>query len=102
AAATSAAGVEYLAVYFDAGSHTRPHTHSTDQVLFFVQGSGFVWVGGEERHPVEEGGVVAIPADVVHMHGATDDAPICHIAVKAPGSTDWSPQVPDDWQHFTL
>ena len=62
--------LEYFAVYFDAGAHTRPHTHSTDQVLCFVRGSGFVWIAGEERQPVETRGVVVIPAGVLHMHGA--------------------------------
>jgi quercetin dioxygenase-like cupin family protein len=93
--------LDYLAVHFDAGAHTRPHTHATDQVLCFVRGSGFVWRAGEERQRVEQGNVVVVPAGVVHMHGATEDEPICHLAVRAPGPTDWSPQVPDDWRQFT-
>jgi quercetin dioxygenase-like cupin family protein len=101
AAAGGTAELEYLAVHFDAGAHTRPHSHSTDQVLCFVQGSGFVWLAGEERQLVEEGNVVVIPAGVVHMHGATGAAPICHLAVRAPGPTDWSPPVPDEWRTFT-
>lgn len=92
--------LEYLAVHFDAGAHTRPHSHSTDQVLCFVQGSGFVWLAGEERQLVEEGNVVVIPAGVLHMHGATEAAPICHLAVRAPGPTDWGPPVPDEWRRF--
>jgi quercetin dioxygenase-like cupin family protein len=94
--------LEYFAVYFDAGAHTRPHTHSTDQVLCFVRGSGFIWLAGEERQLVEKRGVVVIPAGVLHMHGATDAEPICHLATRAPGPTDWSPPVPDDWRRFTL
>jgi quercetin dioxygenase-like cupin family protein len=93
--------LEYLAVYFDAGAHTRPHSHSTDQVLCFVRGSGFVWIADEEMQRVEQRGVVVVPAGVVHMHGATEDEPICHLAVRAPGPTDWSPPVPEAWQPFT-
>ena len=93
--------LEYLAVYFDAGAHTRPHSHSTDQVLCFMRGSGFVWIAGEEMQHVEQRGVVVVPAGVVHMHGATEDEPICHLAVRAPGPTDWSPPVPEGWQAFT-
>jgi len=100
----SAAGgtdeVEYFAVYFDAGAHTRPHTHATDQVLLYLSGTGFVWVAGEDRQLVAPGTVVAVPAGVVHMHGATDDEPICHIAVRAPGPADWNPPVPDDWRQY--
>lgn len=100
AAAGGTSELEYLAVYFDAGAHTRPHTHSSDQVLCFVRGSGFVWIAGQERQHVEKRGVVVIPAGVVHMHGATGDEPICHLAVRARGPTDWSPPVPDEWQQY--
>jgi len=102
AAAGGSTELDYLAVYFDAGAHTRPHTHETDQVLCFVRGSGFVWIAGEERQPVETHGVVVIPAGVLHMHGATEDEPICHLAVRMPGPTDWSPPVPDEWRRFAL
>ena len=100
AADPGADGLEYFAVHFDAGAHTRPHTHATDQVLCFVRGSGFVWIAGEERQLVEEGSIVAVPAGVLHMHGATDDEAICHLAVRAPGPTDWSPPVPDEWRQY--
>ena len=92
--------VELLAVFFDAGAHTRPHTHPSEQMLFFVRGSGFVQFPGEERQRVEEGGVVVVPAGVVHMHGATEDEAICHIALRAAdGPTDWAPaDVPDEWR----
>ena len=100
AAAGGTDEIDYLAVYFDAGAHTRPHTHSTDQVLCFVRGNGFIWIAGEERRIVEKRGVVVVPAGVVHMHGAADDEPICHLAVRAPGPTDWNPPVPDEWRQF--
>ena len=100
AAASGAAGLELLAVFFDAGSRTRPHVHATDQVLYFVRGGGFVAFPGEEEQRVEEGGIVAIPAGVLHMHGAGEGAPVCHIALRAPGETDWHPPVPDEWRHF--
>jgi quercetin dioxygenase-like cupin family protein len=100
AAAGATSELEYLAVYFDAGAHTRPHTHETDQVLCFVRGTGFVWVAGEERRSVETRSVVVVPAGVLHMHGATETEPVCHLAVRAPGPTDWSPPVPDEWQQY--
>src|SRR5687768_5484008 len=98
AAAGGSTELEYFAVYFNAGAHTRPHTHATDQVLCFVRGTGFLWVAGEERQTVETRGVVVIPAGILHMHGASETEPICHLAVRAPGSTDWNPPVPDEWQ----
>jgi quercetin dioxygenase-like cupin family protein len=100
AAAGGSAELEYLAVFFDAGSRTRPHIHPTDQVLYFVRGSGFVVFPGEDDQRVEEGGVVVVAAGLLHMHGATGDEPICHVAVRAPGPTDWAPAVPDEWRRF--
>jgi len=94
--------LELLAVYFDAGAHTRPHKHPSEQVLHFVRGSGFVVLAGEERQQVPEGGIVVVPGGVVHMHGATENEAICHIALRAAdGLTDWAPQdVPEDWRRY--
>jgi quercetin dioxygenase-like cupin family protein len=94
--------LELLAVYFDAGVHTRPHTHPSEQVLYFVSGSGFVWFPREERQRVPEGGIVVVPGGIVHMHGATEDEAVCHIALRAAdGPTDWKPAgVPEDWQQY--
>jgi quercetin dioxygenase-like cupin family protein len=101
ARAAGAGGIDLFAVFFDAGAHTLPHVHETDQVLVFVGGSGFVWFPDENRQRVEEGGIVAIPAGALHMHGATEDEPVCHFALRAAGPTDWNPPVPDDWRRFT-
>ena len=92
--------LELLAVHFDTGAHTRPHTHPSEQVLFFARGSGFVWLAGGERQPVDEGGIVVVPGGIVHMHGATEDGPIVHIALRAAdGPTNWAPaDVPEDWR----
>ncbi len=102
AAVGGASGLELLAVFFDAGARTRPHIHPTDQVLYFVRGSGFVVFPGEEEQRVEEGGIVVVPAGLLHMHGATDAEPVCHVALRAPGRTDWEPPVPDEWRRFTV
>jgi quercetin dioxygenase-like cupin family protein len=92
--------LELLAVYFDAGAHTRPHTHPSQQVLHVVKGNGFVQLAGEDRQRIPEGSIVVIPPGVVHMHGATDEEPICHLAFRAAdGPTDWAPaDVPEDWR----
>ena len=70
-------------------------------MLCFVRGTGFVWVAGEERQLVDEHGVVVVPAGIVHMHGATESEPICHLAVRAPAPSHWHPPVPDEWRQFT-
>ena len=92
--------VELLAVFFEAGAHTRPHTHPSEQMLYFARGSGFVQFAGEERQHVAQGGIVVIPGGVLHMHGATEGEAICHVALRAAdGPTDWAPEdVPDEWR----
>ena len=101
-AAAGMTKLELLAVHFDAGAHTRPHTHPSEQVLHVVRGNGFVWIAGEERQRIPEGSIVVIPGGVVHMHGATEEEPICHLAFRAAdGPTDWAPaDVPEDWQQY--
>ena len=94
--------IEMLAVFFDAGAHTRPHTHPSEQVLHVVRGSAFVQLAGEERQRIAEGSIVVIPGGVVHMNGATDEEPVCHIALRAAdGPTNWAPEdVPEEWRHL--
>jgi quercetin dioxygenase-like cupin family protein len=99
-AQSGAGGLDFFAVHFDAGAHTRPHIHSTDQFLYFVRGSGFVVFPDEERQIVPESGMVVVPARLLHMHGATENGAVCHLAIRAEGPTDWAPQVPEDWQRF--
>ena len=41
-----------------------------------------------------------VPAGTLHMHGATDDGPICQLSLLAPGPTDWDPPVPDEWRQY--
>ena len=93
------AGVEVLAVYFGAGARTRPHVHQTEQLLYFVRGSGFVVFPGHDEQIVEEGSVVIVPACELHMHGA-NARPTCHLAAKLPSKTNWKPHVPSDWRQF--
>jgi quercetin dioxygenase-like cupin family protein len=97
--ATGATSVEALIVHFPAGARTRPHTHPGEQILHFVRGSGFVHLAGEDEQRVPEGGVVIVPAGVVHMHGATGDGPVVHVAIRAAnGATNWRPDgVPGEW-----
>ena len=101
ARSAGATNIEALAVFFDAGARTRPHVHPTDQLLHFVRGSGFVVFPGEEEQRIGEGEIAIVRAGLLHMHGATDAEPICHIALRAPGPTDWEPPVPDGWRRFT-
>jgi quercetin dioxygenase-like cupin family protein len=88
---------ELIAVFFDAGARTRPHTHDGAQVLHVVSGRCLV-VTEQERRVAGPGELVIIPEGVWHWHGATRDGPACHISIKLPGRTHWD--APErDWAH---
>jgi quercetin dioxygenase-like cupin family protein len=80
--------LEVLAVFFDAGARTRPHTHPTDQELHVIEGHGVV-ATETERLLVGPGDIVIVPAGVWHWHGATPESAMCHISSKPRGATEW-------------
>ena len=80
--------VGLTAVFFAAGARTRPHIHSDEQVLYFVEGRGIVATESETRHTAV-GDIVAVPAETWHWHGAAPDAAACHISIKRLGPTNW-------------
>jgi quercetin dioxygenase-like cupin family protein len=85
----TAVGIELIAVFFEAGSRTRPHAHEADQVLQVVEGEGIVATESEKRI-IRPGDWVIIPAGAWHWHGATPDFAMCHISIKQPAHTDWA------------
>jgi quercetin dioxygenase-like cupin family protein len=100
AAAGGTDSYHLMAVFFDAGSRTRPHLHAYDQVLMFVEGPGIVAVDGGEDQVVETGGIVLLPANVPHMHGATDNAPAMHITFGGLGGGDFTCPIAGSWRRF--
>ena len=99
--ASTAPGLEILAVFFDAGARTLPHTHSTDQLLYFLEGEGVVGTT-TERHRYGAGGMAFIPADEWHWHGATPETSVCHLSIRPGGPSVWAPEVPmHDWDSYT-
>jgi quercetin dioxygenase-like cupin family protein len=80
--------VAILAVFFSAGARTKPHIHAQDQVLYIHDGRGIV-ATETERHVVQSGEVVTVPAGTWHWHGATPDSAMCHLSTMKPGETNW-------------
>lgn len=81
--------IDVVAVYFDAGARTIPHSHDTDQVLHVVEGEGIVAME-DERLIMRPGDWFVIPANAWHWHGATTESSLCQVAMKAHGSNDWT------------
>ncbi|MDR7486226.1 MAG: cupin domain-containing protein [Armatimonadota bacterium] len=79
---------EMVAVFFEAGARTTPHTHDSTQVLQVVSGRVVVVIE-DDRYIADVGDFVIIPRGLWHWHGATRDGPACHISIKLPGRTHW-------------
>ena len=56
---------EMLAVFFDAGARTTPHTHESTQILHVVSGR-CVFVDDHERRIAGPGEIVVVPPGVWH------------------------------------
>lgn len=98
--ASEAWGLEVFAVFFDAGARTIPHTHSTDQLLHFLEGEGVV-ATLESRRRYQAGGMAVVPANEWHWHGATSTSSTCHLSIRPGGPSVWAPDVPmHDWDTY--
>ena len=87
-------------VYLSAGTRSRPHSHSNEQVLIYTAGRGIVAVAGGEDEEVECGQLVLLPAGVAHMHGATAEGPACHVSIMAQVDMDFDCPIPDAWARW--
>jgi quercetin dioxygenase-like cupin family protein len=93
--------VEFNALALEAGTRTRPHTHTADQLIYCIRGAGVVAVDGGEDERVEEGECVMLPAGLLHMHGAASDGPVFAItALRGGFTTDFDCAVPTAWERF--
>ena len=81
-----ATSLEALAVFFDPGAHTRPHVHSTDQILLVTEGDGTLATESEE-HDLTPGVVALIPANTKHWHGAKPGKSMTHWSILGPADT---------------
>lgn len=75
-------------VNFSAGAKNVFHTHTTEQVIFVTSGKGIV-ATEEEEHIVTPGTIIFFPAGERHWHGATEDSPFSHLAIRLPGQTNF-------------
>jgi quercetin dioxygenase-like cupin family protein len=86
ASAETSADFALNVVQFAAGARTRPHRHSSDQLLYVVSGIGEVGASGRVER-VAAGDTVLIPAGESHWHGAGDTgSPMSHLALTRAGS----------------
>jgi quercetin dioxygenase-like cupin family protein len=93
--------LEFNALALEPGTRTKPHTHTADQIIYQVRGTGIVAVGGGPDERVEAGECVLLPADVPHMHGAAEDGTALVVtALRAGFETDFACDVPPAWARY--
>ena len=54
----------------------------------------------DEDQIIGEGEFVLLPGGVVHMHGATADAPTTHISMMLSIDSDFETDIPASWERF--
>ena len=84
-----------LVVSFETGARTYWHRHPSGQVLFVMEGSGRVGTRDGEVAEISSGDFVEAPPDEEHWHGASEHAPMTHLALSF-GETVWLEPVSGD------
>lgn len=86
-------------VIFDPAARNSWHSHPGGQILIVTSGKGYYQEKGKPKQILNPGDVVAIPANVVHWHGAAPDSKFSHIAINTKvhlGATRWYEPVSED------
>jgi quercetin dioxygenase-like cupin family protein len=82
-------------IYFEAGSRTNWHLHSTPQLLLVEDGRGRLQEQGSAIVEIAKGQSVLTKANVLHWHGAAPDQAALQFSVYS-GSLEWKEPVTDE------
>jgi quercetin dioxygenase-like cupin family protein len=84
-------------VTFQRGGRTHWHTHSGEQVLYFLEGQGRAQQRGEQPVDAAPGDVARITAGAEHWHGAHPDEQhaMTHLSITF-GTTTWLEPVSEE------
>lgn len=84
-------------VTFEKGAHTFWHKHGGEQVLYFLEGKGRVFIDGQGIIDTTPGDIVKIPPNTRHWHGSHPEETkrMRHLAITNNGVT-WLEVVPDE------
>jgi quercetin dioxygenase-like cupin family protein len=75
--------IQIVNVKFAPGARNKFHTHTTEQILFVIEGEGIVATRDEER-TVTPGTLIYFNASEEHWHGATKDSSFAHLSILNP------------------
>jgi len=77
-----------------AGEAAPPHYHLYNEVIYVVQGRGFLHIDGE-RNPLYPGACIHLPARTLHQVENTGDIPLREVAVFVPAGSPAAAYLPD-------
>jgi quercetin dioxygenase-like cupin family protein len=80
-------------VRYEPGARSHWHSHSGGQLLYVVEGAGWVQSRGEEPLSIGPGDAVSFAPGEVHWHGAKADGVMAHVAVTK-GRPTWFEEAP--------
>jgi quercetin dioxygenase-like cupin family protein len=75
-------------VRFETGARNYWHSHSGGQLLYVIEGDGWVQVRDAGAQRIHVGDAVATEPNEEHWHGAGKGGPLAHIVVNI-GETRW-------------
>jgi len=82
-----------VVVGFDPGARNYWHSHEGGQLLFVIDGTGWVQARGAAAQRIRVGDVVRVDPNEEHWHGAGPSGPLAHIVVNV-GETRWLEESP--------
>ena len=71
-------------VTFSPGAKLNFHVHDSEQILYVTEGKGVI-ATKEKEYVITPGCIVFIPAGEAHMHGATGNTSLTHLAIQKVG-----------------
>ena len=75
--------IQIVNVKFAPGARNKFHTHTTEQILFVIEGEGIVATRDEECN-VTPGTLIFFAPGEEHWHGATKDSSFAHLSILNP------------------
>jgi quercetin dioxygenase-like cupin family protein len=73
---------------FAPGARTKLHTHTSEQVLYAIEGRG-IFATENEEVVVTPGTTVYFAVGEKHWHGATKDSLFAHLTITPPHKTNF-------------
>ena len=82
-----------IVVRFEPGARNYWHSHEGGQLLYVIEGAGWVQARGARARQIRVGDAVRIEPNEEHWHGAGRGGPLAHVVINV-GETRWLEESP--------